>query len=162
MKNVGGMAAGSITAGCFLSRFTEDQRWAHIDCAGSTWIWGGDKGSTGRPVGLLTQFLINQVLISPALRFPALSGETTQTEPCQVDFYLLGESSPGAAKLACRLALMALERKQKIFIITDSNRSGEQLDELMWQYPEGRFIPHAMSGDRIPERRRSTLARFQA
>jgi leucyl aminopeptidase len=60
MKNVGGMAAGSITAGCFLSRFTEDQRWAHIDCAGSTWIWGGDKGSTGRPAGLLTQFLISQ------------------------------------------------------------------------------------------------------
>lgn len=60
MKNVGGMAAGSITAGCFLSRFTEGQRWAHIDCAGSTWIWGGDKGSTGRPVGMLTQFLINQ------------------------------------------------------------------------------------------------------
>ena len=60
MKNVGGMAAGSITAGCFLSRFTDGQRWAHIDCAGSTWIWGSDKGSTGRPVGLLTQFLINQ------------------------------------------------------------------------------------------------------
>jgi leucyl aminopeptidase len=60
MKNVGGMAAGSITAGCFLSRFTEGQRWAHIDCAGSTWIWAGDIGSTGRPVGLLTQFLINQ------------------------------------------------------------------------------------------------------
>jgi len=61
MKNVGGMPAGSITAGCFLSRFTEDQRWAHIDCAGSTWIWGGDKGSTGRPAGLLTQFLIERV-----------------------------------------------------------------------------------------------------
>ena len=60
MKNVGGMGAGSITAGCFLSRFTKDQRWAHIDCAGSTWIWGDDKGSTGRPAGLLTQFLINQ------------------------------------------------------------------------------------------------------
>jgi len=60
MKNVGGMPAGSITAGCFLSRFTTDQRWAHIDCAGSTWKWGDDKGSTGRPVGLLTQFLINQ------------------------------------------------------------------------------------------------------
>lgn len=60
MKNVGGMPAGSITAGCFLSRFTADQRWAHIDCAGSTWKWGDDKGSTGRPVGLLTQFLINQ------------------------------------------------------------------------------------------------------
>jgi len=60
MKNVGGMPAGSVTAGCFLSRFTTDQRWAHIDCAGSTWEWGGDKGSTGRPVGLLTQYLINQ------------------------------------------------------------------------------------------------------
>ena len=60
MKNVGGMAAGSITAGCFLSRYARDQRWAHIDCAGSTWIWGTDKGSTGRPVGLLTQYLINQ------------------------------------------------------------------------------------------------------
>ncbi len=60
MKNVGGMAAGTITAGCFLSRFTKDQRWAHVDCAGSTWIWGSDKGSTGRPVGLLTQYLINQ------------------------------------------------------------------------------------------------------
>jgi leucyl aminopeptidase len=61
MKNVGGLPAGSITAGCFLSRFTEDHRWAHIDCAGSTWIWGGDKGSTGRPAGLLTQFLIERV-----------------------------------------------------------------------------------------------------
>lgn len=60
MKNVGGMPAGSITAGCFLSRFTEGQRWAHIDCAGSTWKWGSDGGSTGRPVGMLTQYLINQ------------------------------------------------------------------------------------------------------
>lgn len=60
MKNVGGMAAGSITAACFLSRYTSDQRWAHIDCAGSTWIWGTENGSTGRPVGLLTQYLIDQ------------------------------------------------------------------------------------------------------
>jgi leucyl aminopeptidase len=60
MKNVGGMPAGSITAGCFLSRFTTDQRWAHIDCAGATWEWSGEDGSTGRPVGLLIQYLINQ------------------------------------------------------------------------------------------------------
>ena len=60
MKNVGGMPAGSITAGCFLSRFTDGQYWAHIDCAGSTWQWGTNNGSTGRPVGLLTQYLINQ------------------------------------------------------------------------------------------------------
>ncbi len=66
MKNVGGMPAGSVTAGCFLSRFTDTMRWAHIDCAGSTWKWGGKEGSTGRPVGLLTQFLINQANSTPA------------------------------------------------------------------------------------------------
>ena len=76
-----------------------------------------------------------------------MSDESTQTGPCQVDFYLLGETSPGATKLACRLALMALERKQKIFIITDSDQTGKQLDELMWQYPEGRFLPYAMIDD---------------
>jgi DNA polymerase-3 subunit chi len=81
-----------------------------------------------------------------------LSGKTTHTEPCQVDFYLLGTSSPGAAKLACRLALMALERKQQIFIITASDSTSEQLDELMWQYPEGRFIPHAKTGTQGSEK----------
>lgn len=60
MKNVGGMAAGSITAGCFLSRFTKGMNWAHVDCAGTTWVWGSDTGSTGRPAGLLTQYLIDQ------------------------------------------------------------------------------------------------------
>jgi len=76
-----------------------------------------------------------------------LAGEITHTESCQVDFYLLGESSPGVAKLACRLALMALERNQKIFIVTSSDASAEQLDDLMWQYPDGRFIPHTKTGD---------------
>jgi leucyl aminopeptidase len=60
MKNVGGMPAGMLTAGCFLSRFAEEQRWAHLDIAGSAWKWGGDDGATGRPVGLLTQFLVNR------------------------------------------------------------------------------------------------------
>lgn len=60
MKNVGGMPAGAITAGCFLSRFAKNQRWAHLDIAGSAWKWGEKEGATGRPVGLLTQFLINQ------------------------------------------------------------------------------------------------------
>ncbi|HKJ18030.1 MAG TPA: leucyl aminopeptidase [Xanthomonadales bacterium] len=59
MKNVGGMPAGAITAGCFLSRFTKKQSWAHLDVAGSAWKWGETEGSTGRPVGLLTQFLID-------------------------------------------------------------------------------------------------------
>jgi leucyl aminopeptidase len=59
MKNIGGMPGGSITAGCFLSRFAKDQNWAHIDIAGSAWKWGTQEGATGRPVGLLSQFLIN-------------------------------------------------------------------------------------------------------
>jgi len=60
MKNIGGMPAGSITAGCFLSRFARDQRWAHLDIAGSAWKWGATEGATGRPVGLLTQYLIDR------------------------------------------------------------------------------------------------------
>jgi leucyl aminopeptidase len=60
MKNVGGVPAGVLTAGCFLSRFVEDQRWAHLDVAGSAWKWGADDGSTGRPVGLLAQYLVDR------------------------------------------------------------------------------------------------------
>lgn len=52
--------AGSIMAACFLSRFTEDLRWAHMDVAGSAFQGGANKGSTGRPVGLLYRFLIDQ------------------------------------------------------------------------------------------------------
>jgi leucyl aminopeptidase len=54
------MPAGVLTAACFLSRFAEEQRWAHLDVAGSAWKWGSDDGATGRPVGLLTQFLVNR------------------------------------------------------------------------------------------------------
>ena len=76
-----------------------------------------------------------------------MSETNSHPEPCQVDFYLLGETSAQAGKLACRLALMAWERKQNIFIVTDSTASSQQLNELMWQFPEGRFLPHALSGD---------------
>ncbi len=57
MKNLGGMPAGSITAGCFLARFAEGQRWAHIDIAGSAWQWGKPESATGRPVGMLVEWL---------------------------------------------------------------------------------------------------------
>jgi len=58
MANIGGPSAGSITAACFLARFARDYRWAHLDIAGTAWDEGGAKGATGRPVGLLTQYLI--------------------------------------------------------------------------------------------------------
>jgi len=55
----GGRDAGTITAACFLSRFTKNYHWAHMDIAGVAWKSGTEKGATGRPVPLLTQFLIN-------------------------------------------------------------------------------------------------------
>src|SRR5574340_163856 len=60
MANIGGRAAGTITAACFLSRFTKKYRWAHLDIAGTAWKSGKEKGATGRPVPLLTQFLIER------------------------------------------------------------------------------------------------------
>ncbi|MBV36096.1 MAG: leucyl aminopeptidase [Rickettsiales bacterium] len=58
--NLGGRPAGTITAGCFLSKFTKKYRWAHIDIAGTAWKSGADKGATGRPVPLLSQIVINR------------------------------------------------------------------------------------------------------
>ena len=60
MANIGGRAGGSITAARFLSRFTEKYTWAHLDIAGTAWKSGKDKGATGRPVPLLTHFLIQR------------------------------------------------------------------------------------------------------
>jgi leucyl aminopeptidase len=60
MTNLGGRPAGSITAACFLSRFTRKYNWAHMDIAGTAWVGGKNKGSTGRPVPMLSQFLMNR------------------------------------------------------------------------------------------------------
>jgi leucyl aminopeptidase len=63
VKNVGGREAGTITAGCFLSRFAEGFEWGHIDIAGVAWTTGESKGATGAPVRMLAQYLLEQ---SPA------------------------------------------------------------------------------------------------
>lgn len=60
MANIGGRAGGSITAACFLSRYTQKYPWAHLDIAGTAWRSGKEKGATGRPVPLLTHFLIQR------------------------------------------------------------------------------------------------------
>jgi len=59
IANIGGREAGSITAACFLSRFTKKFAWAHLDIAGTAWLSGGAKGATGRPVPLLVQYLLD-------------------------------------------------------------------------------------------------------
>lgn len=58
VANIGGRAAGSVTAACFLSRFTKAYSWAHLDIAGVAWLSGKSKGATGRPVPLLMQYLL--------------------------------------------------------------------------------------------------------
>ncbi len=58
MANIGGRPAGSITGACFLSRYAKKFNWAHLDIAGTAWKSGREKGSTGRPVPLLTYFLL--------------------------------------------------------------------------------------------------------
>lgn len=60
IANIGGRAGGSITAACFLSRFTKKYDWAHLDIAGTAWKSGKEKGGTGRPVPLLTEFLVGR------------------------------------------------------------------------------------------------------
>jgi leucyl aminopeptidase len=64
MTNLGGRPAGTITAACFLSRFTRKYNWAHLDIAGTAWVSGASKGATGRPVPMLSQFLMNKANVS--------------------------------------------------------------------------------------------------
>ncbi len=60
IANLGGRDAGTITAACFLSRFTKKYHWAHMDIAGTAWLGGKNKGATGRPVAMLSQYLMNK------------------------------------------------------------------------------------------------------
>jgi leucyl aminopeptidase len=60
--NIGTRAGGSITAACFLSRFTKAYPWAHLDIAGTAWKSGAEKGATGRPVSLLVHFLAKRAV----------------------------------------------------------------------------------------------------
>ena len=65
MANIGGPGGGSITAACFLARFTKKYKWAHLDIAGSAWD-SAPKGATGRPVSLLTRYLMDRAGIKQA------------------------------------------------------------------------------------------------
>ncbi len=76
-----------------------------------------------------------------------MSGDNSRSENCQVDFYLNGQAVPASSHIACDLALMVAERNQKIFVLTVSSAKAEQISQLMWQYPQGRFLPHAVAGE---------------
>jgi leucyl aminopeptidase len=66
VANVAGRPGGAITAAKFLQRFASKYPWAHLDIAGTAWKGGAAKGSTGRPVGLLLQYLQSQQAAAPA------------------------------------------------------------------------------------------------
>ncbi len=63
--NVGGREGGAITAACFLGKFATDLSWAHLDIAGTAWLTGTRKGATGRPVPMLTEFLLQHAGVQP-------------------------------------------------------------------------------------------------
>ena len=75
-----------------------------------------------------------------------MSNDNAKPAACQVDFYVLTTAATDPGKVACTLALTMLERNQRVFIVTESETAAGRLDELMWQYPEGRFLPHACAG----------------
>jgi leucyl aminopeptidase len=60
MANIGGREGGAIIAGCFLSKFTEGLNWAHLDIAGTAWVSGKAKGASGRPVPMLTEYILGR------------------------------------------------------------------------------------------------------
>lgn len=68
VANVGGRAAGAVTAAKFLHRFADKFAWAHLDIAGTAWKSGAAKGATGRPVSLLLEFLLSPLTRNKPVR----------------------------------------------------------------------------------------------
>lgn len=69
------------------------------------------------------------------------------TASCQVDFYVLARASQSAEQLVCRLAMMAWEQGHQIAVCTADDTAARRLDELMWDQPPGRFLPHGMAAE---------------
>jgi len=61
---------------------------------------------------------------------------------CQVDFYVLGASAASAGHLACRLSLKAWEEGHRVSVLAADEQDARRLDQLMWEFPAGRFLPH--------------------
>ena len=62
---------------------------------------------------------------------------------CQVDFYVLARPEQSAERLACKLAMMAWEQGHHVVVLTANENEADSLDEIMWDYPPGRFLPHS-------------------
>lgn len=75
-----------------------------------------------------------------------------QPVSCQVDFYVLQDASQSAELLACRLAMMAWEKGKRVLVVTADDTAAQRLNEVMWQHPVGRFLPHDLlsAGESAP------------
>ncbi len=62
--------------------------------------------------------------------------------PCRVDFYVLARATQSPGELICRLAMMGWEQGHRVHVRTGGDEVSRELDELMWNYPQGRFLPH--------------------
>ena len=123
--NVAGRAGGSITAACFLSRFTRKYDWAHLDIAGTAWKEGKEKGATGRPVPLLATWLLAQ----RSHRMTRLHRMTRSTST---------RSRTNRCRSRRRLVAKAGRLHGSVRVLTpDANTTGA-LDRLMWQGPAAR------------------------
>lgn len=69
------------------------------------------------------------------------------TASCQVDFYVLTGAAQSAERLVCRLAMMAWEQGHRVSVRTENEQAAAALDELMWDNPPGRFLPHGTGTD---------------
>ena len=106
--NIGGRAGGSITAACFLSKFTKKYDWAHLDIAGVAWNEGKEKGATGRPVPLLTTWLLAQESPRRNRRARNSSGIGDMTS---IDFYThVADRLDGRRQARCEGARAARAR----------------------------------------------------
>ena len=68
------------------------------------------------------------------------------SDACQVDFYVLAKPGRSAHQLVCRLAMMAWEQGHRVTVVAADPEEAESLDEIMWDYPAGRFLPHQKAG----------------
>ena len=124
--NSGTRDGGASVGANFLSRFVDGLPWAHLDIAGVAWRANANKGATGRPVPLLVDFLLE--------RWRAVT---------QVDFYILDSDSDDARlRLACKIVDKATQREHHVFIHSASDDEARKLDELLWTFSQGSFIPH--------------------
>ena len=145
VANIGGRYAGAITAACFLARFTKKQKWAHLDVAGTAWRSGGQKGSTGRPVPLLVQFLINRSTQdrtkprrSQKKKHASLNPDMNSTE---ISFYLIENPvTQGKLTLSCRLAGKAYRLGHSVYIHVPDNEMSVKLDNLLWTLDQSSFV----------------------